>query len=304
MSSTTVLVIGGSGFIGSKVVEYLVKNNVDVLSCDIVALNPIVQNLKLKLIRADILELSSIERIFFEYDIDTVIHLVGLPAIDYCEKNPHFSLLLNALSVHNTLEAMRKTDVKKIVFASSAAVYGYHSKVPVKETDPANPTTVYGYHKLIAEHLIKSYNQSYGLNYVTLRLFNVYGGDPAIGKDVISIFIRRAIKGMPIVVRGPSKYRDFVHVNDVVNAIMKVALTEISNVTINIGTGKMTTLQEIANMVKRCFPKVEIKYEAAPDDGTGLIADIALAKDILGFSPVDPQRGIYEHIASYANSVY
>jgi UDP-glucose 4-epimerase len=304
MSSTTVLVIGGSGFIGSKVVEYLVKNNVDVLSCDIVALNPIVQNLKLKLIRADILELSSIERIFFEYDIDTVIHLVGLPAIDYCEKNPHFSLLLNALSVHNTLEAMRKTDVKKIVFASSAAVYGYHSKVPVKETVPANPTTVYGYHKLIAEHLIKSYNQSYGLNYVTLRLFNVYGGDPEIGKDVISIFIRRAIKGMPIVVRGPSKYRDFVHVNDVVNAIMKVALTEISNVTINIGTGKMTTLQEIANMVKRCFPKVEIKYEAAPDDGTGLIADIALAKEILGFSPVDPQRGIYEHIASYANSVY
>jgi nucleoside-diphosphate-sugar epimerase len=107
MSSTTILVIGGSGFIGSKVVEYLVKNNVDVLSCDIVALNPIVQNLKLKLIRADILELSSIERIFFECDIDTVIHLVGLPAIDYCEKNPHFSLLLNALSVHNTLEAMK-----------------------------------------------------------------------------------------------------------------------------------------------------------------------------------------------------
>jgi UDP-glucose 4-epimerase len=302
MGSTAVLVIGGSGFIGSKVVEYLVKNKVDVLSCDIVASNLTVQNLKL--IRADILELSSIERIFFEYDIDTVIHLVGLPAIDYCEKNPHFSLLLNALSVHNTLEAMRKADVKKIVFASSAAVYGYHSKVPVKETAPANPTTVYGYHKLIAEHLIKSYHQSYGLNYVTLRLFNVYGGEPEIGKDVISIFIRRATKGLPIVVRGPSKYRDFVHVNDVVNAFMKVALADISNVTINIGTGKMTTLQEIANMVKKCFPKVEVKYEVTPDDGTGLIADVTLAKETLDFSPVDPQKGIYEHIASYANSAH
>jgi UDP-glucose 4-epimerase len=296
----TVLVFGGSGFIGSKVVECLMKNNVETLSCDIIASNLTGQNTKW--IRTDILELSSIERIFFEYDVDTVIHLVGLPAIDYCEKNPHFSLLLNALSVQNTLEAMRKTDIKKIVFASSAAVYGSHSNVPVKETDPTNPTTIYGYHKLIAEHMIKSYHQSYGLNYVTLRLFNVYGSEPEIGKDVISIFIRRATKGLPIVVKGPNKYRDFVYVNDVVNAFVKVALEDTSNVTVNIGAGKMTTLQEIANMVKKCFPKVEVKYEVPPDDGTGMIADITLAKETLDFSPADPQKGIYDHIASYANS--
>jgi len=296
----TVLVFGGSGFIGSKVVECLMKNDVETLSCDIIASNITGQNTKW--IRTDILELSSIERIFFEYDVDTVLHLVGLPAIDYCEKNPHFSLLLNALSVQNTLEAMRKADVKKIVFASSAAVYGYHSKVPVKETYPTNPTTIYGYHKLIAEHMIKSYNQSYGLNYVILRLFNVYGGEPEIGKDVISIFIRRATKGLPVVVKGPNKYRDFVYINDVVNAFLKVALEDISNVTVNIGTGKMTTLQEIANLVKKYFPKVDIKYEVPPDDGTGMIADVTLAKETLDFSPVDPQKGIYDHIASYANS--
>jgi len=296
----TVLVFGGSGFIGSKVVECLTKNNVETLSYDVIASNFTGQ--KAKWIRADILELSSIERLFFEYEVDTVIHLVGLPAINYCEKNPHFSFLLNALSVQNTLEAMRKTDIKKIVFASSAAVYGYHSKVPVKETDPTNPTTIYGYHKLIAEHIIKSYHDSYGLNYVTLRLFNVYGGDPRIGKDVISIFIKRAAKGLPIIVKGPNKYRDFVHVNDVVNAFVKVALEDVSNVTMNIGTGKMTTLQEIADMIKKCFPKVEVKCEVPPDDGTGIIADVTLAKETLDFSPVDPQKGIYNHIASYANS--
>ena len=78
-------------------------------------------------IRADILELQSIERIFFEYKIDAIVHLVGLPAIDYCQKDPHFSFLLNVMSVQNTLEAMRLADIPKIVFASSATVYGNHS---------------------------------------------------------------------------------------------------------------------------------------------------------------------------------
>ena len=300
----SVLVFGGSGFIGSKVVECLLKNNIECLSFDIVASN--IGGMNAKWIRADILEVPSIERIFFEYNIDTVIHLVGLPAIEYCEVNPHFSFLLNVVSVQNVLEAMRKTDIKKIVFASSAAVYGYHSKGSVKETDLTNPTTIYGYHKLIAEQLIKSYNQSYGLNYVTLRLFNVYGGNPDIGKDVISTFIRRSARGLPIVIKGPNKYRDFIHINDVINTFVKVAIEDVSNVTINIGTGKMTTLFEVANIVKKYFPKVEVKYEVPPDDGTGIVADITLAKEKLSFTPIDPQKGIDEYIASYsyANSVF
>ena len=92
----TVLVFGGSGFIGSKVVECLTKNNVETLSYDIIASNFTRQ--KAKWIRADILELSSIERLFYEYEVDTVVHLVGLPAINYCEKNPQFSFMLNVVS--------------------------------------------------------------------------------------------------------------------------------------------------------------------------------------------------------------
>jgi len=294
----TVLVFGGSGFIGSRVVKCLARNNVETLSYDIIVSNLIEENVKW--VRADILELSSIERLFFEYDVDTVIHLVGLPAIGYCEKNPHFSFLLNALSIQNTLEAMRKADIEKLVFASSAAVYGYNSKTPVKETSPTKPSTIYGYHKLIAEQMIKSYHDSYGLNYVILRLFNVYGGDPRVGKDVISIFIRNALKREPIVVKGPKKYRDFVHVNDVVDAFMKAVLEDISNVTINIGTGTMMTLQQLADIVKECFPDVEVKYEIPLDDGTGIIADITLAKKVLDFSPRNPKQGIYEYVVSYS----
>lgn len=293
------MVIGGSGFIGSRVLEVLTKNNVDVLSYDI--LNSYSVDEKVKWIRADILELPAIERLFFEYDVDAIIHLVGLPSIDYCEKNPHFSFQLNVLSVQNTLEAMRKTDIKKIVFASSAAVYGYSRKEPIKEMDPTNPNTIYGYHKLIAEEVIRSYSHSYGLNYIALRLFNVYGGNPSMSKDVVSIFARRALKKEPIVVKGPNKFRDFVHVNDVAEAFVKAITTKVSSTAVNVGTGTMITLREIAEIVKEYFQNLDVKYETVQDDGTGLVADITLARNIFNFSPKDPKQGIREYINSPAH---
>jgi UDP-glucose 4-epimerase len=292
------MVIGGSGFIGGRVVEILTENNVHTLSYDI--LNSYPMDEKTRWIRADILELPAIERLFFEYDVEAIIHLVGVPSIGYCEKNPHFSFQLNVLSVQNALEAMRKTDAKKIVFASSAAVYGYSSENPVRETDLTNPTTIYGHHKFIAEEAIKAYCNSYGLNYAILRLFNVYGGDPHIGKDVISIFIRRALKGESILVEGPRKFRDFVHVNDVAQVFKEVVTSNVSKVTLNVGTGVMMTLQEIAEITRECFDDVNVKYEKAHDDGTGLLADVTLARKIFNFSPEDPKHGIREHIVSYA----
>lgn len=291
----TTMVIGGSGFIGSRLVDALTKSNFNAISCDVISS----LNDKVKLIRADILELSAIERLFFEYDIETIIHLVGLPSIEYCEKNPQFSFQLNVASVQNTLEAMRKTDAKKIVFASSAAVYGYSSRKPVSESDPTNPSTIYGFHKLIAEEAIRSYSRSYGLNYVVLRLFNVYGGDPQLGKDVISIFVRRALKGEPIVVKGPKKFRDFVHVDDVIHAFTKAVETSASNMEVNVGVGTMITLGEIAETTKEYFPFADIKCEAVNDDGTGLLANITLARSIFNFSPKDPKQRIREYIASY-----
>jgi len=296
----TVLIIGGSGFIGSRVVNVLANNNVSVLPYDIIRSYRL--NEKAKWVQADILELSSIERLLFEYDVEAVIHLVGLPSIGYCERNPHFSFQLNVLSVQNALEAMRKTDIEKIIFASSAAVYGYSSRVPVRESDPKNPNTIYGYHKFIAEEVIRSYSNSYGLDYVILRLFNVYGGDPFLGKDVISIFIRRALKGQPIIVKGSRKFRDFVHVNDAARAFKEAVTRNISNQTINIGTGSMVTLQEIADIIQEYFPHTKVNYETVEDDGTGIVADITAARKFFEFDPKDPRQGIRDYIASYAPS--
>jgi UDP-glucose 4-epimerase len=295
-----VMVVGGSGFIGSEVTKALVKNGIDTISCDLI--QPSIADGS-KWMRADILELTSIERILFEYEVDMIIHLVGLPAIEYCEKNPHFSFLLNVASVQNTLEAMRKADVKKIIFASSAAVYGLHADEPLRETKITAPKSIYGYHKLIAEETIKAYNRSYGISYVILRLFNVYGGNPYSGKDVISIFIRRAIKNEPLLVKGPRKFRDFVHVNDVAKAFLASLREDVLNEVINIGTGEKTTLGDVAQHIKEYFNNVKIIEEQTADDGTGLYADISKAKSVLKFEPIRSREGIGSHIAKYSQTV-
>jgi nucleoside-diphosphate-sugar epimerase len=241
------------------------------------------------------------ERLFSEYQVDAIIHLVGLPVIEFCERNPRLSFLLNVASVQNTLEAMRIADVKRIVFASSASIYGVLQSEPIREDDQAKPNTIYGHHKLLAEQVIKSYNQSYGIDYVIFRLFNVYGADPRLGKDVLSIFIRKALQGEPLIVKGPNKFRDFVHVDDVAQAFLKANnIVNTPNAVLNVGSGVKTSLGQLAKIVKEHFPKVETREEPASDDGTGLQANISQAKSILSFEPTKPEVGLNSHVSMYA----
>jgi len=211
--NVSTLVIGASGFIGGKTLNELFARDSRTISYD--KIKPSIMGKSNGWIEGDILDLSSIKKVCLNCKIDTVLHFVGLPEIGSCQRNPHLSFLLNVVSVQNTLEAMRIADIKKIVFASSASVYGILRSEPISEIDKANPNTIYGHHKLIAENVIKSYSEQYGLDYVIFRLFNVYGSEPSLGKDVISIFLRRALRGEPLVVKGLGKFRDFVHVGDV-----------------------------------------------------------------------------------------
>ena len=294
-----VLVIGGSGFIGSVVVQALGQKGVEPVSYDLIhteAAGP-----QKNWIRADILELNSVERVFFDYDIDTIVHLVGLPEISYCQKNPHFSFLLNVSSVQNSLEAMRMADIKKIVFASSATVYGNSSHKQLAEGDETKPTTVYGWHKLIAEDAIRAYSDAYGIKSTILRLFNVYGGNPRLGKEIISIFIKRALLNQPLTVIGAEKFRDFVHIEDVADAVTRAVSNEHpGSITYNIGSGTKTTLKQVASIVNSFFPRNKVMVENAADDGTGLVANVKAAKDGLGFVARPPRVGISDHVKKYS----
>jgi len=289
-----IAILGASGFIGSACIKTLISQKKEPLAIDIVKPKG-----DYNWLIADIVEPATIERIFFEYSVETVIHLVGLPQITLCEKDPHFSYRLNTQSVHNTLEAMRKTDVQKIIFASSAAVYGQRNKV-ISEKEHPTPHTMYGYHKYISEELIKAYSNSYGINFTILRLFNVYGQNPQLGKDVISIFLEGARRREPLVVKGKNKYRDFIHVKDVTKAFAASISACANNKIINIGTGVKVTLGELVDMIREFFPKVKVKYQSAADDGTGLIADNKLCRTLLNLTPTNPYNGIREHIRRYA----
>ncbi|MDH5770078.1 MAG: NAD(P)-dependent oxidoreductase [Candidatus Bathyarchaeota archaeon] len=289
-----IAILGASGFIGSLLVEALSSRRKELLGIDIVK-----PRSDYNWLIADMIEPAAIERIFFEYAVENVIHLVGLPQIALCEKDPHFSYLLNTQSVHNTLEAMRKTGVQKIVFASSAAVYRLHDKAASEEEEP-DPNTVYGYHKYMSEKLIEAYSNSYGVRFIILRLFNVYGQNPQLGKDVISIFLRRAKNGEPLVVEGKKKYRDFVHVKDVTDAFISSISARANNRIINIGTGVKVTLGELVDMMRETFPKIEVEYQKVADDGKGLIADTELCRRLLDLTPTNPYDGIREHIRRYA----
>jgi UDP-glucose 4-epimerase len=292
-----VLILGGSGFIGGKVVKKFTKEKDDVISYDVIQSEA--AGVRARFIRGDILEPLALERVFFDNDVHTVLHLVGLPDIAHCERDPQLSFYLNVLSLQNTLEPMRKANVEYIIFASSAAVYGYNSQTPVPESSPTTPNTVYGYHKMIGERLVESYARSYGLKYVILRLFNVYGAPPSTGKDVISIFIRNALANRPITLKGARKFRDFVHVDDVVDTIVSLSGSKPDSTTVNIGSGTQMTLGSIVETLKGYCSGLQVVSEDSPDDGTGIYADVSRLKSMVDFSFKDPSEGIEEHIRTY-----
>ncbi len=224
-----------------------------------------------------------------EQQPDVAVHLVGQPDANECEKEPMMSFESNVKSTLTLLEAMRTSSCKRMIFTSTAMVYGPRVE-PLREEDSPTPMNTYGHHKLIAEQLIRGYENEYGLSCTILRLFNVYGNDPWLGKDVLSIFVRRALQGEPIIVRGGSGYRDFVYVGDVARAICATLDRGTPKTTLNIGTGTKLTIRELADIVKERCEKVRIVETEGPT--YGLYADISRARETLGFSPEHPRKRI------------
>ena len=187
------------------------------------------------------------------------------------------------LSLQNVLEACRFSGKKKIVFPSSAAVYGITGDLPIKESFPLTPTNIYSWHKMICERMIQAYQKNHGIQYVILRLLNVYG----LGhKGVIDIFINKAKKGELIEAFGPYQYRDFVYAGDVAEAVYKaVVYDKAYNRCINIGSGKGVQIREILEMVCEIFAHAVWKEAKTEFEMYDSIADIMLAKILLDFSP-------------------
>lgn len=262
-----VIVTGGDGFIGQHLMAILKAEGVEACCWDLSqghdALAPE--------------ELTDVAK-----GCDALVHLVGLPDISTCQEMPDFSFYRNVLSTHVALEACRRGGCPRLVFASSAAVYGAPEDLPVKENAPIRPITTYGHHKALAEAEVRHYQEHYGVEYTILRLFNVYGPG---GQGVMRRFLSDARKGKTIQAYGLTQYRDFVHVSDVARAFYQAATSDHArNKTLNIGSGCGMQIRELLTIVKEIV--LEAKWQELPVERLyDLIADIRMAVLLLGFDP-------------------
>ena len=299
-----ILITGAAGYIGSALVRELVDEEHFIISLD----NLIRGNFRylasyretpnLKLLIGDIRNPKELEKTLESYrDIDVIVHLAAIPGMERCKKDPENAITTNIYGTHNVLEFARKHDIGKIIFTSSAAVYGNPIKTPIREDHPLSPTHLYGVTKLAAEKLLCAYYQNYGLNVVILRLGNVYGvGLYTYWETVIPKFVRQALTQQPLTIYGDgSQSRDFVHVLDVVQAIKLVLEADkgIAGETFNIASGKPTSVISVADMVRKIIKerfneKVKIVY-LPPRKGEPYIKDFCLSidkvKKRLGFKP-------------------
>lgn len=266
-----VLVTGGAGFIGSHIVDLLIDREFEVVIIDNLATGLLSNiNSKAKFIELDIRDKVKVLDIFNREKFDYVIHQAAQTMVHHSLENPIYDGDVNILGTINILECCRITNVKRIVFASTAAVYGDTQSLPVLELIDKNPASFYGLSKLTCEKYLDMYHRLFGLEYIVLRYANVYGerqGDSGEG-GVISIFVKKIVDGEAITVFGDgTQTRDFIYVGDIANANYKSLFTKKSNAVYNISTQSETSLHAlIAELEDVSLQKIK-KFFLPPREG-------------------------------------
>lgn len=253
-----ILVTGGAGFIGSHVIEKLMQED-----CQITVLDNLHTGLRenvpegIAFIEMDICD-KEVMAVFEEEHFDCVIHLAGQTMVDVSVKDPLMDANINLLGTVNILEACRKTGVKRVVFATTAATYGDIEELPILESFETMPTSFYGLSKLTVEKYLHLYHGLYGLDYVALRFANVYGqrqGDGGEG-GVISIFTKKFANDEGITINGDgNQTRDFIYVGDIANAIWQAANTTNANTVYNVSTKTEVTINAMVQLLNEISGK-------------------------------------------------
>lgn len=297
-----VLVTGGAGFIGSHIVDELVKKNIKTIVIDNSTIKEIQINKKVKYYNADIVK-ANISRIFDKERPEIVIHQAAQISNLESLNNPLYDAEVNIIGTVNLLECCRQYNIKKIIYASSAAVYGEPEYLPIDEEHNTKPISCYGISKLVPEHYIRVYNQLYGIKYTILRYANVYGPrqDTEGEGGVISIFIDKMLKGeRPIIFGTGEQTRDFICVKDIAAANI-AALDKGDNCILNISTGVNTSINELVKILnnilgKNLKPVYKPKREG---DIEHSYLDNALAVKVLGWKPrVSLEEGLREIVCN------
>ncbi len=299
-----ILVFGGAGYIGSHTAKHLKEHDYDVLIADNLSCGHMEAVLDADFIKADLLDKTSLEKIFTQYDIEAVIHFAAFSLVGESVTHPDKYYRNNVVGTLNLLDAMLAHNVKKIVFSSTCATYGNPAYTPIDEKHPQSPINPYGQTKLTIEKIFQDYQTAYGLKYIALRYFNAAGADESsiIGEShnpeshLIPIVLQ-AIQGKRdnIKVFGNDYdtpdgtcLRDYIHVNDLADAHRRAIekLEEYQGV-INLGTGIPTSVMEIIHAAEKVSGKhcPIVIAERRAGDPSKLYADNRLSQKILGWQP-------------------
>mgnify|MGYP003673710703 FL=1 len=247
-----VIVTGGAGFVGSNLVDKLIEQGKEVLIIDNLStgkkenINPNATfiNVDLSNPPKDILNIIP--------KVDTIFHLAATPQVQYSIENPTDNNNLHSLI--NMLEISKKIGAKRFIFSSTSALYGNPKYTPIDESHPINPLSPYALHKLVGENYCKLYSKIYNLDTVCLRYFNIYGNrmpNKGAYRSVVSIFQESFLNKTPFnIVNDGEQKRDFIHVDDIIEANILCALNPkpFNGSIFNVGTGKAYTVNEIADM--------------------------------------------------------
>ena len=287
MQYKNALITGGAGFIGGHLAHRLVQmdKNVTVLDNLTVGRRENVPS-EAKLIIGDIRDTGAIASAIKGAEV--VFHLAAKVSIRAAVEQFYDDADINTMGTLNILRAAKDANCRKIIYASSMAVYGNPDYSPQDENHPTRPTSPYGVSKSASENYISVLAPMWGIDYINLRFFNTYGSrqtlSPYVG--VITIFIRNMLAGKPIRIFGDGKQRrDFIYVGDIVEACVLSAQNDISSAALNVGTGIPTDINTIASLLSsRLGYNLKPEYTPpVPGEPGDSIADTLLAKELLGF---------------------
>lgn len=297
-----IILSGGAGFIGSHVTDYLLSQGDHVIVVDNLLtgkVSNLPQHPYLKFVHQDMATCSASDLLqHSNQKIDAIVHLAAIPSVGQSWDEPQKVNDNNCSSMLRVLELCEELKIPRLVFASSAAVYGDQDDMPISEDQLKSPLSPYGLQKLVCEHYAKLFAQKFNYSCIALRLFNVYGpkrGRNFHGSGVIDSFVRSFLDNLPINLYGDgSQTRDFVFVTDVAVSIKQALTASLKASTFevcNIASGQATSLIQLIEHLQAIFPEwsSSIMYESFREgDIKNSQADISKAKMLLNYTPATP----------------
>ena len=306
------LVTGGSGFIGSNIVKLLLENNYDVRVVDNLSSGYLINILdyvnegRVEFCGGDVTKIETFDSAM--ENVDVVFHLAASVGRQRSLDNPQLDSEVNLLGTVNVLESMRRHEVPRIVYSSSAAMFGELITPTIDENHPQNADSPYGVSKLAAEKMILAYSGIYDITGVCLRYFNIYGVNQRFDLygNVIPIFAKRIFSGEPITIYGDgSQTRDFVNATDVARANLMASLSDNGTDVYNLGSGDSVTINWLAETMQRIANReVGIIYAPErPADVKHCKANASKAANVLGFkAEVELEDGLEKYLDWYKHN--